>query len=194
MVVRRCRLLFSLAAALPLAAQENPPQAVPLPAQGDQSTDNEMPATQADGLALARLGAIHRHQIASAEIARRKNPGQPLADFAKALFDDHTAWLERSREIARAIGAGSGDDEPTLRTFETGRETRRDALDDLQGEEFERAWLQQTLVDHADALAAIDAALRSARNDDVVTHLRALRGNIAAQLERARQLAAAPEA
>jgi len=186
-------VLPALAIAGPLAAQDDPPQATPLPALGDQSTDNEMPAVESDGAVLAQLIAFDRRQLALAEIARRKSPSQPVADHAKALVDDHTAWLARSEEIARAIGAQLPDPTPAQRAQDAAHEDRREALDDLGGTEFEKAWIAQLVADQAAMLAELDASQRMARNDDVLVHLRMQRGRLAAHLERARLLAAAPE-
>lgn len=189
MTARPLFLALGLLLAAPAFAQE----ARPLPAQGDQSTDNEMPATEGDGLALSMLIAIDDHAIASAEIARRRTLSQPVADYAKFLFDEHTAHRERSEEILRAIGAERADT-PELKALLESHEDAREALADLEGDAFETAWLEAMLRDQAGATALIETRLRpAASNDDVVTHLRITHAHFVTHRERARMLAASPE-
>jgi predicted outer membrane protein len=182
-------LILGLSLTGPLLAQE----ARPLPAQGDQSTDNEMPATEGDGLALSMLIAIDDHEIQAAEIARRKNLAQPVADYAKFLFDEHTAHRERSEEIVSAIGAERVDP-PELKVLRESKESVRETLAALEGDAFEAAYLDAMLKDHAEATALIETRLlKTAQNDDVVTHLRITHAHLVTHRERARLLAATPQ-
>lgn len=182
-----------LAAALACASSAFAQEARPLPAQGDQATDNEMPATPGDALALAQLMAFDDHVIATAEIARRKNLSQPVADFAKTVFDEHGANRERSAEILRAIGLGRADT-PELTALADTRESQREALHDLEGDAFTRSFVDGMIKDHADAIALIDSRLlREANNDDVSTHLRLARGRYVTHLEAARALLDHPD-
>lgn len=189
MIVSRLLAAAVLACASPAFAQE----ARPLPAQGDQATDNEMPATPGDALALAQLMAFDDHVVATAEIARRKNLSQPVADFAKTVFDEHAANRGRSAEILRAIGLGQADT-PEFTALADARETQREALHDLEGEAFTRAFIDGMIKEHADAIALIDSRLlREAHNDDVSTHLRLARGRYLTHLEAARALLDHPD-
>ena len=189
MSIRSLMLAVAVALAAPVLAQD----AVPLPAQGDQSTDNEMQATEGDALVLALLIALDEHEVASAEIARRKLLSQPVADYAKLLFDEHTAHRARSEEIRRAILAEAMEPDE-LKPVSEAREKSREALEDLDGEQFETAYLDTMVREHADAIRLIDGRLlATAKNDDVVAHLRATRGHLAAHLERAKFLVENPD-
>lgn len=189
MSVRPLLMALGLALALTAFAQD----AVPLPAQGDQSTDNEMQATEGDALALALLIAMDEHEILAAEIARRKLLSQPVADYAKTLFDEHSAHRARSEEIRRAILAEAVEPDE-LKPVSAAREAAREQLEDLDGEQFETAYLDARVKEHAEAIAVIDRRLLAlAKNDDVVAHLRATRGHLAAHLERAKFLVENPD-
>ena len=189
MVVSRLLFAVALGCAAPVFAQE----ARPLPAQGDQATDNEMPATPGDALALAQLIAIDDHAVATAELARRKNLSQPVADFAKLVFDEHGANRERSAEILRAIGITQAET-PDLDAQAEAREEQREAMQRLEGDEFVRAFIQAMIRDHTEAIAAIDGRLlREANNDDVTTHLRFARSRYLTHLEAARALLDHPD-
>lgn len=183
---------LGLALCAPVGAQELRPLPGPLPAAGDESTDNEMPATEGDGAVLATLLAVHDHAIATAEVARRKNASQPVADYAKFLFDEHTRERERTAEVMSAIRA-QNEDTAQLKAMRAAKETERERLADLDGDEFEAAWLQSVANDNTEALAIIDSRLlRLASNDDVQVHLRTLRAHLSTRLERANQLMAFP--
>lgn len=182
-------LIATLLLAGPGAAQE----ARPLPAQGDQDTDNEMPATPGDGLALAQLMAVDDHAAAAAEVARRKIPSQPVADYASVEADEHAANRGRSEEVLRAIGVLRADT-PELTALADARENQREALADLDGDEFTRAFIDATVKDHADALALLDQRLmREAHNDDVTAHLQASRAMLSRHLQAARALIDHPD-
>ena len=189
MLASRFLLVAALVCPAPIPAQE----ARPLPAQGDQATDNEMPTTPGDAAALAQLIAIDDHAIAAAEIARRKNPAQPVADFAKTVFDEHEALRTRSREILRAIGVAQADT-PEFTALAAAREDQRETLHDLDGDEFTRAFIATMIADHTAAIALIDTRLlREAHNDDVTAHLRQARGRCVTHLEAARALRDDPD-
>lgn len=189
MSLRPFLMALGLALAYPVFAQD----AVPLPAQGDQSTDNEMQATEGDALVLALLIAMDDHAIRTADIARRKLLSQPVTDYAKLLFDDHTAHHARSDEIRRGILAEAV--EPAeLKAVAQAREQMREQLDDLDGEQFETAYLDAMVKERNDAIGMIDRRLlAAAKNDDVVAHLRMTRGLLASHLERARFLVENPD-
>jgi putative membrane protein len=188
MRVRRLLLLAALVSAT-LPARETRP----LPAAGDETTDNEMPATPGDAFALAQLIAFDEHVAAAAEIARRKLPAQPVADYAKMVFDEHGANRERSVEILRAIGI-AGTEVPEFEAEARTRDRQRETLRGLEGMQFTRAFIDAMAQDHADAIALIDRRLlREAHNDDVTAHLRLSRGRYLAHLEAARALRDHPD-
>lgn len=188
--MRPSLLLF---ASLWLAGTAAAQEARPLPAQGDQATDNEMPATEGDGVALAQLIAFDAHAAAAAEVARRRNPSQPVADYATTEADEHAANRTRSEEVLRAIGLLRADT-PELTALADAREDQREALADQDGDEFTRAFIAATIQDHAEALAQIDQRLlRAANNDDVTAHLNATRAMIARHLDAARALVDRPD-
>ena len=183
-------LLAALLAAMPLSAQEARPQ----PRQGDQSTDNVMPATADDAHALAMLMAIDDHGVAVAEMARLKNLHQPTADYAKQLADEHAANRHRSDEVLGAIGAQRLDDADDVEAFVAARQDQRDVLDDLEGDEFTMAFLRAMIADHEQAIGLIDTRLmRESHNDDVTAHLRVARGRYVTHLEAARALVDNPD-
>lgn len=182
-------LLLALFLAAPVPAQD----ARPLPADGDEDTDNEMPATEGDAAVLAQLAGLDEHHVALAEVARRENPSQPVADYASTEDDEHAANLDRSIEVQRAIGLTRAQT-PDLTSQAAARAAQRDALAGLDGDEFTRAYIQRTVQDHADALAQIDRRLaRSAHNDDVTAHLQTTRAMYARHLEAARSLIDDPD-
>ena len=183
-------MLLGLVLAAPAVAQEETSYR---PAQGDQSTDNEMPATEGDGLALSMLLGIDEQEVLAADLARRKNPSQPVADFAKAQSDAHAANRTRSEEILRAIHAERVD-LADLEAMQQANEEARERLEKLTGDAFETAWLDAHVASHAAALRLIDERLLpAAKNDDVIVHLRQTRGHAAAHLEQAKFLVENPD-
>lgn len=181
-------LLRSLVIALllsgPLAAQDTRPE----PRDGDAETDNVMPTTDGDVLALSMLMAIDDAGVALADRGRLGNPPLPVADFAKRLFDESTVQRARSGEVASAINA-SPETRGDPGTYASNAAQRTDKLASMDdGDEFNLTFLNASIAHLEDAIRLIDSRLlRSAHNDDVTEHLGLARSRYVNLLQAARE-------
>jgi putative membrane protein len=91
-------------------------------------------------------------EIAAAKLAE-KNGGDKVKDFAKMLVTDHTAMGKKVKDAA-----GTSVTEPT-----TPPDTS--ALDGKTGKDFDKAFVDQMVTDHQNAVALFDNASKNASTD-----------------------------
>jgi putative membrane protein len=91
-------------------------------------------------------------EIAAAKLAE-KNGGAKVKDYAKMLVTDHTAMGKKVKDAA-----GTSVTEPT-----TPPDTS--ALDGKTGNDFDKAFVDQMVTDHQNAVALFDNASKNASTD-----------------------------
>lgn len=139
--------------------------------------------------ALELLNAINENEINVAAEARSKNISQPVKAYADMLHQEHTNNYNETRELARSRGMNLADNNISTDLKVEG-DTKLDKLRVLEGEDFEKAFLDAMIADHANALNLIDNKLMAAATNEAVRqHLTNTRGHIAKHLEEAKKLA-----
>ena len=159
--------------------------------------------------ALEMVVAVDEHEIAAAEQAREKDVDQDVLDYANTLHTDHTRNLEQTRQLLD--NASGGDDMATDSTDTAGtiastdglatdpamdvdqmrekHEQERERLAEMEGDEYQRAWLEAMVQGHQEALGMLDNRLIPAATDsEVQQHLNTAREAIARHLETAQGL------
>lgn len=167
---------------------------------GDALGVDGTPAGMADGtadnvsrdVALALVMAVDQHEIAAAEQARGKELSAEAADYADTLFEDHSRNLEATRALISQAGATDnvpGADDPMVEQMREKHSDERERLGQLDGNEYERAWIEAMVAGHTEALDTLDNQLiPSADEDELRDHLQASRQAIARHLETAQGL------
>lgn len=151
-----------------------------------------------DRRALMAVMEVDRHEIAASEAALAKDLGDEARRYAEMLRDDHTRNLEATTRLLGtqgddaapgASGASGAPGAPELATMTREHEAERQRLDTLEGEAFERAWIEAMAAGHAKALEMVDGQLLPGATDQQVSqHLQSSRDAIARHLEMARSL------
>lgn len=168
----------------PAAASANPDAMNPggiLPADAPAGA-----MTEADALGV--VIAVNEHEIAAAEQARGKKIGAPVREYADMMHKEHTTNLEQARALEGSSGvtAGTGADVATLRAQ---KEAARNQMADLEGDAYERAYIDAMVRDHQEVLTMLDQRLiPAAQNAAIRQHLQTTRDAVARHLERAREL------
>lgn len=198
------------------AAMNDPaaPGATDADRMGNDPMANDPLATRADGgmgdamadraggtldreATLAMVMAVDQHEIAAAEQAQTKQLSGDAAEYAETLLEDHTRNLEATRglmglegEPGTADGDVPGADHDMVAQMREKHASERERLGQLDGEEYERAWIDAMVAGHTEALEMLDNQLiPSANNDnDLSSHLQNTRQAIARHLETAQQL------
>jgi putative membrane protein len=116
------------------------------------SADFAMSATQSD-----------QYEILAAHVALTQSQNPHIRTFAQQMIDDHTRDADSVREAATAAGLT-----PPLPGMTSDQALLLAALQSLRGADFDRAYINQQILAHAQALA-VEQSYASAGTD---THLR----------------------
>lgn len=161
-------------------ATENDPllaEGAPAPA----STVNE-------GDALGMIIVVDEHEIAAAEQARTKKVSAPVMGYADMMIKEHTANMEQARglESSANVPIGTG---PQVVALRTESESARNRMASMEGQDFERAYVEDMVNGHQRTLTMLETQLiPAAQNEAVRTFLTQTRDAVAKHLEAARQL------
>lgn len=149
----------------------------------ERGTDGSAAGAQGDGLALAMLSAINEHEVAASRAAAGKQLSAPVARYAQMMVTEHTA------NQAKVASLGQPRANAEVQALKTKKAAERAAMARLEGQAFERAYVEAMVKDHGEALAAIDGKLLPAASSGPVRqHLTQTRAAVARHLEEARGL------
>ncbi|RFF45314.1 DUF4142 domain-containing protein [Xanthomonas campestris] len=163
-----------------------PPHGDPL--RGALQNDAQRDTQHAAGgraQALGALSVFHEQERTLAQLAVTKGAVGEVLEFARKMDQAHSAALT---DLSRfGPDRSSAQAKSTLAQFETGRKR----LDGLHAQEFEREYLQASVISHEKALAVLDAQVSSEPgSSDLGKELKRERDMIAEHLEHARGLKA----
>lgn len=145
-------------------------------------------ATVNESDALGMVIVVDEHEIAAAEQARSKNVSAPVASYADMMVKEHTANMEKARALEGSAGVQVGTG-PQVASLRTESETARNRLMGMNGQDYERAYVEQMINDHQKTLTMLDSQLiPAAQNEAVRTFLTQTREAVAKHLEAAQQL------
>jgi putative membrane protein len=158
---------------------------------GEDIGSNVPPETEsylAPALSDAQIAAItdlvNSTEIEQAELALGTSNDPRVLSFARMMLEQHREWRQRQAQLGFST-AGS----PMFQTIsQQGRRTVA-TLSDLEGQEFDRAYLQAQLEQHQRVLNQIDQQLLpTARNPQLVEYLQTMRPIVQQHLQAARAL------
>lgn len=145
-------------------------------------------AAGSDAEAVAVLGAVNAHEIQSAQLARQKGVGGDVAAYAERMHAEHSA---NQRETEKLAGNGGLQPAQTdaVKALKSKAAGEREKLAALSGAEFEAAYVDAMVKDHAEVLAKLDNELIPGAQDAALkAHLQKTREHVAHHLEQARAL------
>ncbi len=141
-----------------------------------------------DAEVLASVAMIDRNEIVAAMQAQQKKLSEPVMEYARMLHQQHGMNISQTLKLGQQIGVT-----PVI-TPEVDEISKKGAamlapLVPLDGEQFERGYIDAMIKGHTDVLAMIDNELLEAANDEAVTdHLTKTRAAVADHLAQAEAL------
>lgn len=141
-----------------------------------------------EGDVLGMVTVVNEHEIASSKAAQEKGVKGKTLDFAKMMITDHTKNQDQVRALEGSAGVtiGTGGEVATHRAK---HEAERTQMAAMNGDAFERAYIDGQVRGHQETLTMLDSRLiPAAQNAAVKQHLTATRAAVAAHLEQARAL------
>ena len=151
------------------------------------SSQDAMQATKASGdtTALAVLATVNKDEIAAAKLALTKGMGKGAEEYAHMMVHEHEANLAETKKLKpsgtpnhAAADQVKKDDEATMAK-----------LKPLEGEAFERAYIDAMVAGHTKVLGKLDnELLPSASDAQVKAHLQKTREAVSKHLDAAKAL------
>lgn len=128
-------------------------------------------------------------EIQHGEIARTRAQNSAVRDFASMMVTDHTRSNEQLQQLLADRGMSTADAPQTVQLRQSAAATAA-ALDRYSGADFDRAYMRSQVELHQWLLTTLDGTLiPSARDRQLRAQLQAMRGAVAAHLNRAQQIA-----
>jgi putative membrane protein len=151
------------------------------------AAENTPPSSGRDAHALAVVATADRDEIAAAKQAQTKKLGADTMAYAKMLQNDHQANLDQTRALAAKAGKDAAPSDKDA-MHKKDAQTLAD-LAKLDGDTYEKAYLDAMVKGHTEVLAKLDNDLVPKASDPAVKdHLSKTREAVAAHLEKAKAL------
>lgn len=152
------------------------------------SSRNDIPTTMGERDAAAVVIAANEGEIQQGQLATTKASSPAVREFAQTMVTDHTAALQRGRDVFSAAGITPLESE-TSRTLTQNATTSLTTLGSYSGDAFDRQYMQLQIDQHQWLLNTMDLQLIPAsRSKQVESLLRDQRRSVADHLEHARAI------
>lgn len=156
----------------------------PAPAHGRAATEGPL----TDAKIAAVLEVANRGEIEQAELARQRASQDVVRGFATAMITGHGAAAREQSQILEQRGIRPEFNSMADRMMDRGMETQ-ERLRNLEGEAFDRAYMQAQLEQHRELLRMLDQELIPAAQDPQYrAYLEQLRTDVQSHLTSAERI------
>lgn len=151
-------------------------------------TTQENAQNQSDGEIIGVLVVLNKNEIAAAKQAMKKSKTSSVKQYASMLKNEHSKNLSDTLALSKKMGVNPVESATVITLKKEGKDEVM-TLTTLNGQEFENAYINAMVKDHATALSTIDNnLLKNVSNPDLKAHLDATRTHIASHLEQGQNL------
>ena len=148
-------------------------------------------ATLTDPQIAAIVVAANQVDIDAGELAIKKTKNEEVKKFAQRMITDHTAVNKAAVELVTKLKVTPEDSDASRGLASNGAETRA-KLDKLEGDAFDRAYVDNEVAYHKAVIGVLDSQLiPSASNPELKSTLVGVRPAFDAHLQHAVQIQAA---
>jgi putative membrane protein len=134
--------------------------------------------------------AANQVDIDAGKFAAQKSTNAEVKTFAETMVTDHTAVNKSAVDLVTKLKVSPAEND-TSRALKAGGERNLSALRGLEGQEFDRAYVEHEVAYHEQVLQALDTVLiPNAQNSELKALLVKVRPAFVAHLEHAKHLQA----
>jgi putative membrane protein len=145
-------------------------------------------ASMGDAEIAAVLDAANRAEIQQAELARERAEAEEVRQYATALLSGHQSAVERQDMILQERGIPTRDN-PMSQQLEQQAMQVQQELANLDGEQFDRAFLEAQMRQHQQLISMLEQQLIPAAQDPQYrAYLEQQLGSLQAHLRNAQRL------
>jgi len=163
--------------------------AAPLAAQERQEMGNEPPAPS-DANIAAIVVAANQADIDNGRLAVEKGIHERVRAFGQQMIEAHTAVNQAAAELVGDLGV-TPEANQISRSIAESQAAERERLAELEGAEFDRAYIANEIAYHEAVIQAVDDVLiPSAQNERLKQTLIDVRPSFVSHLEQAKSIQA----
>ena len=144
-------------------------------------------ASPGDAEAVATLMVIDSGVIIHADLAMTKKVSDPILAYVQDMRGDHADMADDIADIASDLNLPHATSQ-SVRALETEADELVRTLDELDGPQFEKAYVDAMVKCHTNALATFDRLARMDLSDGVKAHIRETREHAQKHLVKAKTL------
>ena len=154
----------------------------------DQGGKQQMAGMSGDSEILAKVIAVDDNEVLASTQAKSKKISQPVLDFAKMIHREHGANQTKVMKLGQSLGIKPTDTMAVDQLRVKGADELSKIVP-LDGNNFEKAFLDTMIKGHTEALAMLDQQLiPNAQNSAVKKQLAETRAHVASHLDQAKKL------
>lgn len=162
--------------------------AAPLAAQEAQEMANEAAPDLSDANIAAVVVAANQADIENGKLAARKGTHERVRAFGKQMIEAHTSVNQAAGELLTELGV-TPEPNAVSRSIAEGQAAERDRLEDLEGEAFDRAYIENEIAYHEAVIDAVkNVLIPSAQNERLEQTLIDASPAFVSHLEQARSI------
>jgi putative membrane protein len=196
--------LMAFAPACKKSAKETPPVTAPVEGSASPSAVTEPPPTQVapskgsaavatltDPQIAAIVVAANQVDIDAGELALKKSKNEEVKKFAQRMVTDHTAVNKSAVDLVTKLKVTPAESDAS-RSLASGGTDARAKLEKLDGDAFDRAYVDNEVAYHKAVIGVLDSQLiPSASNPELKSTLISVKPAFDAHLQHAVQIQAA---
>jgi len=139
-------------------------------------------ADKNDAKALQELAQANLAEVEAGKLASQKAQDPEVKKFAQHMVEDHGKQLAELKRMAQSK-------EVTLpATLKARHQSMMKKLEDLSGDEFDRAYMAQMVKDHGEALTLVQKTAKQSKDDELKAAAQKAAPEIRAHLDTAQKL------
>lgn len=128
---------------------------------------------------LSMIKAVDLDQIQVAKSAEKKDISKKVIDYAKMMIIHHNSNIKKVEEIEKSMSINY-QETSSITSLRQQNAAELAKINEINGKEFEKAYLDMIIKDHTNVLGIIDKQLlTSVEHDKVRNHLVETRASIA---------------
>jgi putative membrane protein len=151
-------------------------------AERDAAGGSTAANTSADVQFLRDVASVNLAEIATGKLAAQKAVSPQVRKYGQQMAEEHAKANEQAAALAKARGL-SLPEEP-----EGTRQGSAKRLEDLSGEKFDRAYMDQMVKDHGETLQVLQRAAAEAQDPSVRAFAERALPHVRRHLETAQQI------
>ena len=154
------------------------------------NANGQMSNNMTDPEIAAVVIAVNDADIKNGQLAEHQARDGQVKSFAKQMVTDHEAVNKKTKDLTSKLNISPTDNQ-TTQQLKQSTDQERDQLKQMKGTDFDKAYIDNEVQMHQQALDMIDKNLEpNAQNDELKQLLKDSRPAFAAHLEHAKRLQA----